>query len=157
MHVHLNLFQTRAVTTTPSTSGHNSIRTILHLISSSIIYSSNFNISPSTMPPPRSPPSIFPTNPLLSYPLFETYRLSAHPSQSDVSTFPLPTSYHAARPQSAATGYKETKKRVEWNSMYDGTREDEFLWVDNEWNVVLGTLKVGRTSRVGPGCIISSS
>src|SRR4051794_7874851 len=81
-----------------------------------------------TMPPPPPPPTLFSTNPLLSYPLFETYRLSSHPAQSDVHTLPLPTSHYVARSESGATGYKETKKRVEWNYLHNGIHMDEVLW-----------------------------
>ncbi len=128
---------------------------LLYLAANMYHYSHARTTVQSGMPAPRPPPSIFPLDPSLSYPLFETYRLASQPTQEDVHTYQLPAAHHAvgwnARYPAQASGYKEVKKRVEWDALSRGAREDEVLYVDAEWNVVRVRLvcEVGRTGARG--------
>jgi hypothetical protein len=55
-----------------------------------------------------------------------------------VTTWPLPSDHQSTvgSQVEGGTGFKEAKKRVEWNALYTGTREDEVLFVDAGYNVV---------------------
>lgn len=111
--------------------------------------------------PPASnmvPKRIFPADPNLSYPYFNTYRLisddvtpSFKPSEDSQGTatsscsfsLPIPDAFRPTLQRAGSQlGYKEIKARVGWNHVAVGRSENELVFVDKELKVVKLALQV---------------
>jgi hypothetical protein len=84
---------------------------------------------------------MFPANPLLSFPHFESYRLSS--SEVAATSIPLPAE-HVCGGQSTdrVYGVKETKARAAYEWARSGVDEDEAVFVDKAGEVVV--VKFGK-------------
>jgi hypothetical protein len=89
--------------------------------------------------------NIFQPNPSLSYPQFNTYRLSSLPSSSQLTTHSLPSQYVTTASRVASgqpLGFKEIQSRVGWDHLAAGTDQNEVCYVNEGYEVVQVTIEV---------------
>lgn len=115
-----------------------------------------------------APKSVFPADPNLSYPYFNTYRLVSddatpyfRPSADSRGCTTSPNSFSLPIPDAfrptlhrvdSQLGYKEMKARVGWNHVATGRTRHEVVFVDKEFKVVKLALQVSEVGGSAMSC-----
>ena len=82
---------------------------------------------------------LFQPNSALSYPQFNTYRLSDLPSAATLRTYALPAQHVASTSRISASrqlAFKEIQSRVGWDHTAGGSSPNEICYIDETYNVV---------------------
>lgn len=92
---------------------------------------------------------LFQPDSALSYPHFNTYRLSDLPSTASLSTHELPSQHVATAsriPARRQLAFKEIQSRVGWDHLAGGTSPNEICYIDEAYNVITVSIGVSRSA-----------
>jgi hypothetical protein len=91
---------------------------------------------------------LFQPDSALSYPHFNTYRLSDLPPTASLRTHALPSQHVATAsriPASRQLAFKEIQSRVGWDHAAGGLSPNEICYIDEAYKIVTVSIGVSRT------------